>query len=165
VADTSSTPVKDPPPLESTTLATNVNMDMVAHQDTLNTYANTNNVGVEDNVGASNKSASIDKGKAPKHLEQQPEMQLEQQALATKTPEVTTSLPERPTRAALEQSTPQAPEKTTHSPAKDTVPAPSKATPPLEQPVIIEAKEPRQASPRTFLLPALGQLVVPWHCT
>jgi hypothetical protein len=108
---------------------------MVSHQDTQNTSADDSGAETQDNVGASNKSADIDKGKAPEHPEQQPG----QQTLATTktTPDVIVSPSEHPTSAAPEQPAPEAPKKIAPSaPTKETVlapekvaPAPSKATP------------------------------------
>jgi hypothetical protein len=119
-------------------------MDTAAHQDTQNTNLDDSGVGTQDNVGASNKSVGIDKGKAPKHPKQQPEKQPGQQTLTKTTPEVTISPPKHPTSAALEQPAPEASKKTApFAPTKETAPAtekvalaPSKATPPPQQQVI-----------------------------
>jgi hypothetical protein len=64
-------------------------MDTGAQQDAPDTGTDTSGAGTADNVGASNTSVDIDKGKAP----EVPEVQIE------------------PERAASGQATPAAPEK------------------------------------------------------
>jgi hypothetical protein len=104
-------------------------MDAGAQQNAPDTDANTSSAGTKENVGASNKSADIDKEKAPEKLKTQA------------TPEQ--PAPKQTMWAMLEQAVPQpapSPARTTPSLAKTTAPlkmptpAPPKAmpTPPPE---------------------------------
>jgi hypothetical protein len=80
-------------------------MDMGAHEDTPNTGANASGAGTAEDAGASNKSAGIDKGKAP----EVPEIRSDP---ATAAPgQATPAAPDEPAPKTL------APEKTTTTPA------------------------------------------------
>jgi hypothetical protein len=87
--------MKDDPPPEQDNSAPDVHMDTGAQQDTPNTGANASGTGTAEDAGAGDKSAGIEKGKAPK------------------VPEVRTNpvpaSPGQATPAAPEQPTPKAP--------------------------------------------------------
>jgi hypothetical protein len=128
-----SSPVKDDPPPEQDNSASDVHMDSGAQQDTPDTGANTSGAGTAEDASASDKSADIEKGKAPKVPED-------------RTNPVPTS-PGQATPAAPDQPTPKAPtpEKTivpvktstfkmkqiikTAPPSATTAPAPAKPAP------------------------------------
>jgi hypothetical protein len=109
-------------------------MDTGAQQDVPDTGANASGAGTAENVGASNKSAGIDKGKSP----EVPEIQTE--------PSSTASVQATP--AAPEKSAPRtlAPEKTATAPAKtgtptmSLAPAPAKAAPTFKMTQIVKEK-------------------------
>jgi hypothetical protein len=109
-------------------------MDMGAQQDAPDTGAHTSGARTAENVGASSKSAVIDKGKAP----EVPEVRTEPEQAA----------PGQTTPAAPEKPTPQtsAPEKTAPALAKTSIPtatsapAPAKAAPTFKMTKIIKEK-------------------------
>jgi hypothetical protein len=71
VADKTTSPVRNSPPLEHNTYAPNVHMDTGAQQDALDTGVDTSGTRTADNAGASNKSTDTEKGKAPEQPEAQ----------------------------------------------------------------------------------------------
>jgi hypothetical protein len=64
VADKTATSARDIPLPEHDTSTPDVDMDMGAQQDAPDTGADISGAGTADNVGANNKSADIEKGKA-----------------------------------------------------------------------------------------------------
>jgi hypothetical protein len=64
-----SSPAKDNPPPEQDTSAPDIHMDMGAQQDAPDAGTDASGARIANNVGASRKSADIDKGKGPEVLE------------------------------------------------------------------------------------------------
>jgi hypothetical protein len=129
-----SSPAKDNPLPKQDTSSPDVHMDTGAQEDAPDTGANASGARTAENVGASNKSADIDKGKGP----EVPEIRTEPAPIASG----------QATPAAPEKSAPKAPapEKTAATPAKtgaptmSPAPAPTKATPTFKMTQIIKEK-------------------------